>query len=500
MISTEASEKIRKRATDGDRGDAKGKKPRGYWTVERSLEEARKYKSRNEFAKSSSQAYQVLLKNGLLHKIHFDSDEKRKPMGYWTIERSLEEAKKYRTRTELRENSWRAYDVLWKAGLLERCGFELGRKPNGYYTKERCLEIARGFKTRSDLQRGCYRAYDFIRENDLWAEVPWIEPPKNLNSDGWCLYTYEFPDGCVYVGITMNPKDRDAAHRGLRKRKVSAVYRHHLETGLQVPEMNVVLRGLSAKEASGKEREFVRMYENDRSKTVLNKAKPGSLGNAYRKWTSDKVIEAEARKYRTAFEFRKGSSGAYEAARKRGLLRKFDFFEDGRKIYIESTRMARYEECLAAARKYDTPKKFEKSEPNLYASALRHRWLGDYTWMRRVKHEKWTRESILEHVRERGYRTLAEFWKDKSVYETSRKLGMSAEDLGLERKRGRVWTFEDCRKIGLEDGSRRNFHNNHSSGYFSALEHGWLDRIFGPSKRKARNPPGEGNQASPKEQ
>ena len=406
MISTEASEKIRKRAADGGRGDVKVRKPNGYWTVERSLEEARKY----------------------------------------------------RTRTELEKNAYGAYKVLWKSGLLDACEFEEVKKPKGYYTKELCLEIAGGFKTRSDLYRGCKGAYNFIRENDLWAEVPWIEPPKNVNADGWCLYTYEFPDGRVYVGITTNPKERDLAHRGLRKNKNSAVYGHHLKTGLPIPEMNVVLRGLSAKEASGKEREFVGMYENDGSKTVLNKAKPGGLGNAYRKWTSDEAIEAEARKYRTVNEFRRGSAGAYCAARKRGIIRKFDFFEDGRKIYIESTRMARYEECLAAARKYDTPRKFEKSEPNLYESARRHRWLGDYTWMRRRK-----------------------------VHSTKmHKMGF--------------WTFENCRKFGLEDGSRENFKKNHPGGYDSALDHGWIDRIFGPSKRKARNPSGEGNQASPKEQ
>lgn len=405
MTSTEASGKIRKRAPDGDSGDVKVRKPRGYWTVERGLEEARKY----------------------------------------------------RTRSELIKNSFRAYDVLRKAGILERCGFEWGKKPNGYYTKERCLEIARGFKTRSDLEIGCGRAYRLIRDNDWWAEAPWIEPPKNVNSDGWCLYTYEFQDGCVYVGITTNPKGRDSAHRGLRKKKDSAVYRHHLETGLPIPEMNVVLRGLSAKEASGKEREFVRMYENDGSKTVLNKAKPGGLGGLSKKWTSDEAIEAEARKYRTVNEFRRGSAGAYYAARKRGLLRKFDFFEDGRTLRIERERKAMREKCLAAARKYDTPGKFYKSEPNLYASALRHGWLGDYTWMRR------------------------------KVNSTKRR-GMG------------FWTFENCRKIGLEDGSRGNFKKNHHGGYDSAQRHGWLDRIFGPPERKSRNPPGGGNPAQTKEQ
>ena len=45
--------------------------------------------------------------------------KKRQKRGYWTIERSFEEAKKYQHRSDFKKNSNRAYTVLKKSGLLD---------------------------------------------------------------------------------------------------------------------------------------------------------------------------------------------------------------------------------------------------------------------------------------------------------------------------------------------------------------------------------------------
>lgn len=48
------------------------KKPNGYWTEEKCLEEAKKYNSRYEFAKEKPGAYEYALEHNLLDKMYED--------------------------------------------------------------------------------------------------------------------------------------------------------------------------------------------------------------------------------------------------------------------------------------------------------------------------------------------------------------------------------------------------------------------------------------------
>ena len=45
----------------------RNKKPRNYWTKEKCIIESKKYKTRTEFSKKSSRAYQLCLKNNWIN-------------------------------------------------------------------------------------------------------------------------------------------------------------------------------------------------------------------------------------------------------------------------------------------------------------------------------------------------------------------------------------------------------------------------------------------------
>ena len=94
------------------------KKKNGYWNYETCMEESKKYNTRNEFQKGNRSAYQVALKNGWLDKYTW---LKRlvKPNGYWTYETCMEESKKYKSRNEFQKGSSGAYDVARRNGWLD---------------------------------------------------------------------------------------------------------------------------------------------------------------------------------------------------------------------------------------------------------------------------------------------------------------------------------------------------------------------------------------------
>lgn len=81
----------------------------------------KQYKNRAEFRKQDSSAYSTALQLGIVDKIfskHKNAGMKVKPSGYWTIERSLAEARQYSTRMEFKNSAFQAYDVVKDAGML----------------------------------------------------------------------------------------------------------------------------------------------------------------------------------------------------------------------------------------------------------------------------------------------------------------------------------------------------------------------------------------------
>ena len=84
------------------------------WTYETCYEKAKEYKTRGEFKKGCSGAYQVARKKGWLDNYTWFK-EVVKPREYWEIyENNCEKAKEYKTRGEFKKGCWTAYDVALK--------------------------------------------------------------------------------------------------------------------------------------------------------------------------------------------------------------------------------------------------------------------------------------------------------------------------------------------------------------------------------------------------
>ena len=75
--------------------------------------------------------------------------KKRKPNGYWIKERCREEALKYKTKVEFRNNSGGAHTIARSNGWLDEICTHMVR-PKAYnfkWTKEKCHEEALKYET-----------------------------------------------------------------------------------------------------------------------------------------------------------------------------------------------------------------------------------------------------------------------------------------------------------------------------------------------------------------
>jgi predicted GIY-YIG superfamily endonuclease len=148
------------------------KKPNGYWTKEKCIEEANKYDSKQEFRKSSNAAYIKAEKMKWLNEITNHMFELKKPNGFWSLEKCIEESKKHKTYIEFQTKSSSAYGAALKNDWLKliKSNFKNIKKPNGYWTFELCKNEAIKYKNKRQFSIGCSGAHDASYKND-WLDI-----------------------------------------------------------------------------------------------------------------------------------------------------------------------------------------------------------------------------------------------------------------------------------------------------------------------------------------
>jgi len=155
-------------------------KPHGYWTFKRVSEEALKYKTRTEFQQKSKSAWSKARSRGWLDKVCRHMIKLKKPSGYWTYQRVLIEAKKYKTRSQFHRKSVAAA-VAGKHGWLESVCRHMPEHV-GHWTFGELQKEAKKYKTRSEFYRNypsaCVTANAKGWMDDICKHMPVLKVPN----------------------------------------------------------------------------------------------------------------------------------------------------------------------------------------------------------------------------------------------------------------------------------------------------------------------------------
>jgi hypothetical protein len=150
------------------------KKP-NYWNIkENVLASAKQYKTKSEWAKFADSAYSGAKRNGWFEEATAHMKSPNKPAGYWTKERCIEEAKKYKTRNEWRCNHPTSYQAACTKKFFNECTkhMEYTRKPAGYWThKENVIKALPNYKTYKDFREKCTSGYQQSIINNWLNEI-----------------------------------------------------------------------------------------------------------------------------------------------------------------------------------------------------------------------------------------------------------------------------------------------------------------------------------------
>lgn len=137
------------------------------WTKEKCKNEAKKYKSRNEFHIKNGSAYTSARLNKWLDEIC----EHMSKRNIWTMENCKNEALKYSNRCDFSKKSKSAYMASLNNNWLDEVCEHMGNKNilRNYWTKEKCQKLSATFKTRSDFNNKSSYVYKISRLNN-WLD------------------------------------------------------------------------------------------------------------------------------------------------------------------------------------------------------------------------------------------------------------------------------------------------------------------------------------------
>ena len=233
----------------------------------------------------------------------------------YTYEYCKEQVEKYQSISELKDDNASMLVVIQRNKWSELLN-GLKRLKHTKYTKEECIEKVRNYEYLTDFTKENESMCAVIRHNG-WSDIL-----KNLKHKGSkykrCIYVYEFElagKNYAYVGLTFDVEARDMKHRQDRK---SSVFLFAEKNGITIPRPKQLTEYVDKEEASKLEKEYVKIYK-EKGWTMLNRAKPGTLGGKETGLIYDKKTCAElAKNYELITDFAKKHVRAYQIVRING--------------------------------------------------------------------------------------------------------------------------------------------------------------------------------------
>ena len=341
--------------------------------------------------------------------------------------------------------------------------------------REEALQVALKYVHRVDFIKGPDNAYyQWARKQglDFYESIVSHMIPKGT----WykkLLYTYEFENNVIYIGITNNRTQRLWAHK--YSDSIVADYRNENN---EEPIYTELTDYIELKIVLQMEKDLIKKYR-DMGWTVLNKTNGGESGGN-NEWITKEVCAKEALKYNYRWEFGQGSPSHYSKAGKRGWMDEIcshmDYkLESWDKQKIRETSMNSECETITQFWKEHRGAAGAAKELGIYEEIKEYfEWRGGHSWTKEEIHEiakTYTsrKKFILENKNAAAYASY-KGWYD----EITSHMGYA--------KHGKKWTKEEVHQDALKYNTRTEWARacdtkGTNPAYQSARHNGWLDEV-----------------------
>jgi len=290
-------------------------------------------------------------------------------MGKWNFEKCKEIALGCKTKKEFYELSCSCYTASKRHGWFSEITKHMHPlcMPKNYWSFERCEKEALKYQTKRDFAKNSVSAYGIAKRKNFFYDITKHMIPLG-NQKMRTVYSFEFPDNCVYVGLTYDIDKRNKEHQTNKK---SSVCEHITKTGLTPVLVNLIDEYINLNEAKKLEMFWIKKYLEDKW-ILLNKTTGGELGCSKLYWTYE-MCEIEAKNYDMISNFRKFSSSAYGSAKRNKWLN-----EISTHMYIKQKPKGywSFERCQFEALKYNKKIDFKTKSKHAYYAARSKGWVN----------------------------------------------------------------------------------------------------------------------------
>ena len=352
-----------------------------FYSYDVCLEEARKYTYFNDFRSGSHRAYLVARSRGWLKKFDWLIKEPIEPYNKkWNYDTCFAEAKKYKTRSDFNKKRSGAYDVARRNGWLNDYTWmpditaEDSKVDSVYiylFEEQKAVYVGRTLMYRQHIRDIEHRnmdndtVYKYAKKNN--CEIPPMQViEENLSvyqgrvqEDYWRKH-YEAQGSLILNKAATGAKSGSLGAIGRGKWTFEKAYKiaQAFQTVNEMCEEYDYLYRISKARGWLEKFTWFRGEEIRVEKTT--------------KWTEE-VCHDEAMKYTSRKDFRKMCKGAYDKAQEMGWLDNYTWLSR-QKLQSEWD----YESCKKEAMKYPSRNEFGKHSYGAYTRSREQGWLDEF--------------------------------------------------------------------------------------------------------------------------
>lgn len=188
-------------------------------------------------------------------------------------------------------------------------------------------------------------------------------------------------------------------------------------------------------------------------------------------WDNYENCYEEAKKYKSRYDFEKGSETAYNYALKNKWLDYYVWFEKQFRWTLDT--------CYKEALKYKSVKDFRKYSHAAYTAAIKYKWIENFDWLERTRQNNnyWNKERCYDEAKK--YKSRGEFVKEnQSAYNSALKnKWLDSYTWFSESASAKKWDYESCLEESKKYKTRTDFYKGNNSAYKVSCENKWLDKF-----------------------
>ena len=408
--------------------------PNKKWEYQSCLEESKKYSTRSEFAKKCSGAYHIASKNNWLKEYIWLKNGKKLRLeryGKWTKEACFEEAKKYKSRGEFAKKNGSSYRNACRFGWIDDYTWLKDERLDLIKDKIDCVyayefpDFNAVYIGRTLIKRKKDRDREHLYDRNDAAVKFAIKHKVNVPLPKYLEDNLTIQEGvekeCLWIDIykelgwTVLNRAKGGSIGGLGKGKTRYTYEICFEQA-KLCRTRTEFRdcGNNAYRVALREG-WINDYTWFEDGTTVG-------ANKRRKYDYQTCYE-EAKKYNTITEFEKGNKGACVAARTNGWMKDYIWFT---LLWQEKWNK---ETCYEEAKKYTTLDDFISKSGSCYATACKHKWIDDYTWLvrKRTRRGYWQNYDNCYNEAKK-YKTMSDFMRKSSgAYKSASEKGWTKD-------------------------------------------------------------------------